>query len=437
MARGWLFPWAMGSVAFGGASLLVPLYVVELGGGPLELGILASVAAFVGVPGAILFGRWADQHGRRRPYVIGSLILTTAMLAVIPFTESVPVVLFANGLIWFSFAAAMPVLTLLAVDGEPAHSWSTRIALLNKYQGWGWAIGLLFGSVWTAILGVTLGALEAIQTFFIAMAILGGIGVVIGVRTFPVDGVEIKPVSGIQLRRAIVRASPFNVRTVTFPFTVARFDITQVNPRRFIQRFTPTLGLYFLAIILVFSGFSAFFAPLPAFLTDIGFTSGEIFGLYLASSIASAVCFGLVGKLASKGNVAVFQAAGLLVRGLAFPAVALVGVSLGTGFVGLGTLAGVFVIVGITWAVITVTAGTLVTALTPIAIRGEALGVYAAMTALAGGFGAIIGGYLGAISFLLGFTVAGGLILIGAGIVYSLRRVSGSISTDALESEKL
>ncbi|MFD1569411.1 hypothetical protein [Halorubrum laminariae] len=35
----------LGSVAFGGALLVLPLYVVDLGGGPFVLGVLAAVAA--------------------------------------------------------------------------------------------------------------------------------------------------------------------------------------------------------------------------------------------------------------------------------------------------------------------------------------------------------------------------------------------------------
>ncbi|MFC6727512.1 MFS transporter, partial [Natronoarchaeum mannanilyticum] len=48
MSRRWLYAWGLGSAAFGAASLLVPLYVVTLGGGPADLGYLAAAAAFLG-----------------------------------------------------------------------------------------------------------------------------------------------------------------------------------------------------------------------------------------------------------------------------------------------------------------------------------------------------------------------------------------------------
>lgn len=64
----WLYAWGLGSIAQGGASLLVPLYIVALGADPIalgadpiELGLLAATAVFAGAPGALLVGRLADR----------------------------------------------------------------------------------------------------------------------------------------------------------------------------------------------------------------------------------------------------------------------------------------------------------------------------------------------------------------------------------------
>lgn len=422
MARGWLYPWAIGSVAFGGASLLVPLYIIELGGDAFDLGLLAAVAAFIGVPGAIAIGRLADRHGRRRPYVLSTLLVVALTLGVIPLIGSIPMLIAANGAVWFAFAAAMPVMTLLAVDGTPAHAWSGEIARLNKYQGVGWAVGLGLGTVWTAGAAAIVDPIDAIRTCFIGLAALSLSGLLLGVRTFPADPAEVEPISGPRLRSALRTTDRFNVRAVTYPLTVARVDFGSLDPRRFISRFTPSLALYFVAILAMFTGFAAFFAPLPAFLTEVGLNTDQIFAMYLVSSVAAAVCFSAVGRLAAAVDVTILQASGLVLRGLAIPVVALVGIGLGSGPVGIGAFALVFTVIGVSWAVITVTAGTIVTTLTPVAVRGEALGLYAALTALAGGIGALVGGYIGAADFIVAFLVAGGLVVAGAAIVFSLRR---------------
>lgn len=431
MSKGWLYAWGFGSVALGGASLIVPLYVVALGGTPFTLGVLAAVAAFVGVPGALVIGRLADGTGRRRPFVLCALALVAATLLLLPLVESIGVVIAANGAIWFAFAAATPVLTLIAVSGVPAESWGDRIALLNKYQGVGWAVGLLAGALWTGGAERFLPPGTVFDGFFLVAGACAGIGLLFGYRMIPADPggataeQRVPRVSGPRLRRALRPSNRFSVRAVTFPFTPARADLRGLHFRRLLDRFTPELAIYYGAVFVFFTGFSGFFAPLPAFLTDVGFTSDEIFLLYLVSSLGSAVAFGSVGRIAGRYDVERVQAAGLLVRGAAIPAVAVVGSLLGSSGIGLGVTAAVFAVIGLSWAVVAVTAGTLVTRLAPMTVRGEALGVYAALGAFAGGVGSVLGGWLAGTGYLLTFGAAGGLVILGAVVVLGLRRRSG------------
>lgn len=70
----WLYGWGVGYAAVGGASLLVPLYALELGGGPALVGLLAAAAAFAGVPGALLWSRLAERADRRRPFLLATLV---------------------------------------------------------------------------------------------------------------------------------------------------------------------------------------------------------------------------------------------------------------------------------------------------------------------------------------------------------------------------
>lgn len=421
----WLAAWALASVALGGASLLVPLYVVSLGGGPVILGLLAASAAFVGAPGALVVGRIADRTGRRRPFVLGGIALAAAPLVAIPLTESIPLVVVANALLWFAAGAVAPVLSLQVVAGVPEASWSDRYARLNAYQGYGWAGGLVLGAAWTALGGRYLPPLAVQQSFFLVCAACAGAGLLLGVRLLPADGgvTPTNTAKGPRLARAMTRARRLNVRGATFPLGFGRLYWTTAafHPRRFVQRFTPTLAVYFGAVVLFFAGFAAFFAPLPVFLTDAGFDSGSIFLLYLVSSVGAAVAYTPAGGLAARYDAPLLQTVGLSVRGLALPAVAVVGTLFDPAAGGLVATGAVFVIIGVAWALIAVTASTLVTRIAPPTVRGEALGVYTALSAVAGGLGSVLGGWLGAIDFTLAFAVAGALVLVGAGVVLLVR----------------
>jgi len=422
MTERWLPAWGLTSVALGGASLIVPLYVVELGGTAASLGVLFATGSFVGVPGALVFGNLADRTGKRRVFVVGAMLVTVATMIAIPLLGEIPLVVLANAVLWFGFAAAIPVLTLLAVAGEPEDRWSSLIARLNKYQGVGWALGLALGFLVIAGGSRVVDTVTAQRYFFFACAICAGLGLALGARTLPPDPRPGKEPSPRRLRRRVREAARFNIRGAAFPFTPGRFDVRDLHPRKFRERFTPHLALYFAAVFLFFTGFGVFFAPLPAYLAGVGYTSSEIFALYLVLNVGAAIFYGPAAGLAGKYDVIHVHMGGLLARGLALPVVAAVGVAVGSTALGLGAVGVVFLAIGLTWAVIAVTAATLVTRLSPAVIRGEALGVYGALVAVGGGVGGLLGGGLASVGFVVAFGLAGGLVLAGTGVVAVLSR---------------
>mgnify|MGYP000191631946 CR=1 FL=1 len=420
----WLLSWALAGVALGGASLLVPLYVVALGGGATALGILAGTAALAGAPGALLVGRLADRTGHRRSYLVGSLGLVAAMLVALPVLPGIWVVVAANAVVWFAAAAAGPVVTLLSTVGAREAEWPARFGRLNKYHGWGWAGGLLLGTIWVAV-GTRLATpVLAQQTFFLGCGACAAVGTVGAWRWLPADvrRPRAEPVS-----RALARAQRPGVRGSTVPVWPSRlyFGTRRQDPRAFVRRLTPRLTAYFGAAGLFFAGFSAFFAPLPLFLTDAvdgaGFGDGVVFALYLANSVGSALLYARVGDLASRRDPALLQVGGLGIRALAFPAVGAAGLWIAHDGAALAAVGAAFLVVGVTWAVIAVTGTTVVTRLAPPAIKGEALGVYAALAAVAGAAGSLLGGFVAETGYLPAFSVAGELVLAGGVCVLTLR----------------
>ena len=417
MAKWWLTAWGLAAIAFGGASLIVPLYVVELGGDAFTLGILFASASFVGVPGALVFGNLADRTGKRRFFALAAMATTAGTMAAIPLLDSIAPVIVANALLWLGFAAATPVLTLLIVGDEPEEQWSRLIARLNTYQGIGWALGLATGFVIIAVGSRALGVLAAQRAFFFFCSACAVVALVLGSRTLPPDPGSAAEPTPRRLSRFVRAAGRFNIRGASFPFTPGRIDVRGLNPRKFRDRFTPTLATYFAAVFLFFTGFGVFFAPLPAYLSGVGFGSDAIFGLYLVLNVGAAVFYGRVAPLADSYGLTRVHVGSLLVRGVAFSAIVAVGVVFSGTPLGVGVVPILFLAVGFTWAVIAVTAATLVTKLTPIVIRGEALGVYGALISVGGGVGGLLGGALASFGYTVAFGVASALVILGAVLV--------------------
>lgn len=434
MTERWLSAWGLAAVAFGGASLIVPLYVVELGGDAFVLGLLFASSSFVGVPGALALGNLADRTGKRRIFVLAAIAVTAVTMAAIPLLDSLLHVILANALLWLGFAAATPVLTLLVVADEPEPRWTALIARLNRYQGIGWALGLALGSVVITLGSRFVDAITAQRAFFLACAASATLGFGLGLRTLPPDprpGTEPAPK---RLRRRVRQAARFNVRGASFPFTPARIDVRQLHPGALAERFTRKLATYFLAVLLVFTGFGVFFAPLPAYLAAVGYSSGEIFALYLVLNVGAAAFYGYAATLAETYDVARIHMGGLVTRGVTFAVIAVVGVTFGGTLLGLTTVTLSFLVVGLTWAVVAVTATTLVTRLAPAVIRGEALGVYGALVAVGGGLGGLLGGAIAGLGYTVAFSVAGGLVVTGAAVVAVLPQESTPASVQDAES---
>ncbi|ELZ22250.1 major facilitator superfamily protein [Halosimplex carlsbadense 2-9-1] len=434
MTDRWLYSWALGSVAFGGASLLVPLYLVQLGASPVQLGYLAASAALVGAPGAVLFGRLANRVDSRRTLVLATLAVVALALAAVPLLTDVTAVIVANAALWLVVGSVAPVLTMLVVDAAPESAWSERIGLLNKYQGYGWAGGLVLGTVWPLV-GVRLvGAGSATRALFWLLAACAGASAVGAARTLPRPASDAHVTSEPKVRRIarLVTNTRLSVRGATFPFSPNRLYWTTrgLDPRRLRGRLDAALTTYLVAATLFFTGFAAFWAPLPLFFTDASFDSGQIFGLYLVSSLASAVLYEGVGRFAARYDVRLLQSGALAVRGVLFPAVALVG-GLGALSVDLAVAGVALAAIGATWAVIAVVGTAIVTRLAPPAARGEVLGVHTALGAVAGGVGGVLGGWAASLGYLTAFAVAGALVLAGSGLVLSLRALSGG--TRAIE----
>ncbi len=425
----WLRAWLLGAVAFGAASLLVPLYLIEQGGGAAEIGLLAAASGFGGAAGAILLGAVSDRQDGRRRIVIGGLLTVAACLAGFVAVSSPGGIIALNGIIWFVVAALTPTLTLIAIDDEPRYRWQHRIASLSRAQGVGWAAGLALGFLWMVVVPRFVPLTAAQHGFFLAMAGCAGVAAMVAGRRLPRDAG--RPVAATRYRRIlrfVLEESREVSGMVLFLAPARLFAVTALlRPRRAVHRVTPRLAGFFAAAFVFFTGFGMYFALLPLFLrASLGIGEEVVFGLFFLSNGAAAVAFTRAGVLADRYALSGLLGGALGLRSVLFPAVGLGGAALGAAAPGVAFLAAAFLLTGLSWAVIAVAGTTLVTTLAPDGIRGEAIGGYTALNAVAGGVGSILGGHLAADGYTDMFLAVGGLCLVAALAVVVLVRTGRS-----------
>jgi len=408
----WLYGWGIAYAAVGGASLLVPLYALALGGGPALVGLLAAAAAFAGVPSALLWSWLAERTHRRRPFLLVSVGTTAIVLALAPLVSRPWLLVAVNAGLWSAIAAATPVLNLVMVDGVPESEWESRFGLLNVYQGYGWVAGLALGTAWTVAVTPVVGEQASLRLLFVALAVFAAAGGVVVYRYYP-DPVRLSEAYFRRVYRQLERDGWGVSRTLrTVPVGPSRiyWGLKTLRPER-LRRFRSPLGRYLAAATLFSVGFAVFWGPMPAYLVANGVNDGTAFLLFLVGNVGSAVTYGRVAPVAARAGVGPTQVAALGARVVLFPAVGVIGGLAGGAVV----LAACFALIGVTWAVIAVTTASLVTRLATATERGDAFGLQAALAGVGTGVGSVGGGLIATrVGYLATFTAAAAAVLFGA-----------------------
>lgn len=419
----WLFAWALGYAAIGAASLLIPIYALSLGGGPFIAGALEATAGLAGVPGALIWGNFADKTGWRRGFVLISLAGSGVVLGLFPFVKSLSALLVVNTVLWFLVAAATPVVTLFMIENAPERDWEARIGLLNAYQRYGWVGGLVVGTAWLGFGTSQFSPLVAQRSFFLLCAIAAIGAAPLAFYWLPSEATT----SAVRLARSprsisrLVSGSGRYLKLI--PYAPARATVALRNGAsgRFFSRFSASLRRYLITAFLFSTGAAMFFGPVPAYLTDLGYPSAFIFGFFILASLSSAILFVPVGKLAAERQPKSLQLSALGIRTFLFPAVGAISLISGYAVRSLGLGIG-FMLLGATWAVIAVTGAGLVSRNANPSLRGEALGAYTALSGIGGGFGGLIGGYVALVfGYLTAFSIAGGVIFLSLIVLFSVK----------------
>ncbi len=183
------------------------------------------------------------------------------------------------------------------------------------------------------------------------------------------------------------------------------------------SNFSPALQRYYAIMFLAFSGFLSFYVALPIFLSQyIGLSNPEVFVVYLASAIASALTYGFMGRQIEKRGGKRIQMACFAARIVIFPSFFLVTMlSLGSTelFVLLLVLhAGA----GLCWAGLSVAGHAIVGKLAYKNFRTQSLGMYNAVQGSATIIGSLLGGFVaGMLGYEALFLLASVFIAICAG----------------------
>jgi len=411
----WYYSFLPNNMAGGATSPLIPLFVTEgLGGTLSQVGLVNAFSSLASVPSYILWGNVSDTAKKRRVFVLigfGGLALALLMMGL---STTLDGYLFANLMLGLLSTAAAPVGTVLILETFKKEEWAQRLGDFSRVGGIGWVCGLILGTIWLGFL--TDGSGEfTMRALFLVGAALSTLSMVLAYRWVP------EPEETVD-RRTI------NDHLVHVPLMIAErarylpqriIHVLQISSQNIrLENFPSNLRLFYVFTLVIFTGFQTFFVAFPIFLRQYaGLASAEVFLVYVAASLASALTYSQAGRWATRFGSRRLMSAAVTGRIILFPTAFAV-MLLGLGRTELLVVFCVLhALIGFCWASIAVAGNHTVAGICYPGLRAESTGIYSSMQGMATIAGAMVGGFVGqylgyqAVFFLASVFLVLGLVL--------------------------
>lgn len=400
------------NVAGGSTSPMIPLFITEgLKGTVAQVGLVSAISSIASVPANIIWGNLSDTTKRRKVFVLIGFFGLAISLLLMGLSMSMGTYYFANFLLGAISAAAAPVGTVLVLESFAKEEWAKRLGSFSKVTGTGWVLGLILGTVWLQLADGGDMMVMAMRGLFILASALCVVSILLAVKWVPepqrkVERSELNEVSTakvIHFERG--RYAPMKLLHI---ISLGAKGLSPVN-------FPRNLKAYYVVVLLAFTGFLTFYVGFPIFLSQqLGLSVSEVFLVYVASSLTSALTYTLAGRWTSERGGKRVQMLAFTGRILLFPTVAVIGM-FDLGLLPVILLAcALHALIGFCWANLSVAGNTLVSNMAFKEHRTESLGAYNSIQGIGSILGSLIGGFVADFfGYLPTFLVASAFVAAG------------------------
>ncbi len=435
---GWYYSFLLANVTNGATAPLIPLFlVVAFAGTLMQVGVITAATSVASIPAFIIWGNLSDHLHMRKLFIVegfAGLAISVALMWL-----SVDFVMFfvANFLLGLLYAASPPAGTALLIEQSPREQWASRMGMFSRVGGAGYLLGLVSGAAWFTFLPSNQSTMRLFFFFGASVATIGA-----AVAAMLIDegqGAHALSNGGHESRRNAVASLPMNVmeRAKYIPSrigAVIRLAAPTQQERTEIGRH---LWLYYLVTILFSTGFTAFYSVFPNYLFDyLGrrfmIDQPDVFIVYIGSSLASTLAFGKVSSLIRGRSEKAIQLVAVSARIALIPSFFALPLFLTSSLDVVIVMIVLNSLMGVCWAIISVTGQAIVAGMAGQHIKGEAMGLYNSATGTGAIMGALLGG-LAAINagFMYDFLLSS--VFVGAGATVLSILNTGSGPTEAVE----
>jgi MFS family permease len=405
----WIYSILPFNVALGPVSTFVQLYILELHGSVIDIGLAVTLFNAVSIPAAMIWGFATDRFQRRKPIIVGSYLAVAGTLALFLFTRSIyGVDLLYSAFSLFSSAAATP-LNLLVMETKPKSRWAAGFTEFSMVSSIGVTVGLVLGVAWGDFLPL-----------YLIVAPLSGLCVLsVGLSLLMIKEV------GVPFERSIVvlvRRS-FYERLLALPLFFLRVP-RMIDFRRVFKGLRYELArdtqVLYLSILMFYLASGIFNTSLVPSLYRAGVSKSQIFLVSLVGMVVQTFAFRYMGPYIERRSLRQAAFVGLVLRAICYGLIGL-SVFVLTGIFYLGSTLVLYPLAaGIAYAAYYAASNVMVFNTLGRSNQGSALGVYSALVGFATMLGSFISGFT---SFYFGFYVTFILAGLCLGLGAKLTRV--------------
>ncbi len=391
MKADWIYSTLPINIALGPVGTFVQLYILELHGTVIDIGLATTLFNAVTIPAAIVWGFGTDRFERRKPIIVLSYLAVAGTLILFLSVRTIHGVDVLYAIFSLLSSAAATPLNLLIMETQPKSRWTSTFARFSMMSSVGVTIGLLLGVAWGDFL-----------PFHLLVVPL----TVLCILSAAMSAVMIKEPSFAFERDMIVMVSrSFYERLLVLPLLFLKIP-SVMDFRRFFKgsRFELTRepALLYASIAAFYFASGIFNASLVPSLYRASLSKSQVFLVSLIAMFVQTVSFSYYGKRMNQQNLRQNAFRGLVLRSVGYAAIGVSAYFL-TELPYLGsTIVFYTLAAGLAYAVYYAASNVMVFNTLGRSGQGATLGVYSALVGFATMLGSFISGF---ISFYTGFHV--------------------------------
>lgn len=390
----WVYSVLPLNIALGPVGTFVQLFILELHGTVIDIGLATTLFNAVGIPAAMLWGYATDHSPSRKLIIVGSYLSLSVNLLLFILARSISGVQLLYALFSLLSSAAATPLNLLIMETQPKSKWASTFSRFSMASSTGITFGLLLGVGWADFLPLDL-LVVPLAAFSLVSAALSV--VMIKEPAFLFEGEII----------AMVRRS-FYYGLLVVPTLFLRiprlFDFRRAFKglgHQLRYELTRDTQVLYLSIFAFYAASGIFNTSLVPSLYEAHISESQIFLVNLVAMGVQGISFHYAGPYIERRNLRTTAVVGLVLRSVCYTMIGITALIV-SGLLYLGANLVLYTLAaGVAFALYYSASNIMVFHTLGQTGQGSKLGVYSALVGIASTIGSFISGFT---SFYLGYS---------------------------------